>query len=155
MIINDFLDFQSRLFKISSIKSKIFDNDFEIMMNNLNLEYNLHIDDIFCKNKYKRYFLLFNESFKAFIDLFLLLIQSGCNKLFWVIGLDKRRDSYICVCLCIWDTWVNDSRMWWRSLEHFCEHHWWVCKFDISCQKKRVFNRFLNKVVRVSIFIIF
>ena len=117
---------------------------------NLNLEYNLRIDDIFSKNRYKRCSLLFSECFKTFIGLFLLLIQSGYNKLFCVIGLNRRRGSCICVCLCIWDTWVSGSRMWWRSLEHFCEHRWRVCKFDIFCQKKRVSSRFLNEVARVS-----
>ena len=74
MIINDLLDFQSQFFKISLIKSKIFDNDFEIMMNNLNLEYNLRIDNIFCKNKYKKYFFLFSKYFRIFINFFLLFI---------------------------------------------------------------------------------
>src|SRR5205809_6356289 len=101
MIINDFLDFQSQFFKIFPIKSKTFDDDFEIMMNNLNLEYNLHIDNIFYKNRYRKYFLLFSECFETFINLFLLLIQSECNKLFCAIGLDRRRGSCICACLCI------------------------------------------------------
>ena len=63
MIINDFLDFQNQFFKISSIKPKIFDDDFEITMNNLNLEHNLHIDDIFCKNKYKIKYIIINNNF--------------------------------------------------------------------------------------------
>jgi len=74
MIINDLLDFQSQFFKIFSIKSKIFDDDFEIMMNNLNLKHNLRIDNIFCKNKHKRNFLFFSEYFETFIDLFILFI---------------------------------------------------------------------------------
>jgi len=117
-------------------------------MNSLNLERSLRIDDIF---RHRRCFLLFSECFGAFISLFLLLIQSGCSKLFCAIGLDRRRGSCICACLCIWDTWVNDSSTRWRSLEHFCGHRWRVCKFDTSCQKKRVSSRFLNEVARVSV----
>src|SRR5437773_2153079 len=101
MIINDFLNFQNRFFKISSIKSKIFNNDFEIMINKLNLKHNLRINNIFYKNKYRRYFLLFSEFFKIFIDLFLLFIQSGYNKLFCMIDLNKRYNSCICIFLCI------------------------------------------------------
>ena len=101
MIINDFLDFQNQFFKISSIKSKIFNDDFEIMMNNLNSEYNLRINNIFYKNKYRKYFLFFNKYFKIFINLFLLFIQSEYNKLFCMIDLDKRYDSCICIYFCI------------------------------------------------------
>src|SRR5947207_14789482 len=97
MIINDLLDFQSQLFKIFPTRSKIFNNDFEIMMNNLNLEHNLRIDNIFYKNRYKKYFLLFNEYFETFINLFLLFIQNEYNKLFCVIDLNRRHDSCIYV----------------------------------------------------------
>src|SRR5947207_14953406 len=101
MIINNFLNFQSQFFKISSIKSKIFNDDFEIMINNLNLEYNLYINNIFYKNKYKKYFLFFNKYLKIFINLFLLFIYNEYNKLFYIINLNKRYDSCICVYLCI------------------------------------------------------
>ena len=74
MIINDFLNFQNQFFKIFLIKSKIFNDNFEIIINNLNLKYNLYINNIFYKNKYKKNFFLFNKYFETFIDLFLLFI---------------------------------------------------------------------------------
>ena len=71
------------------------------MMNNLNLKYNLYINNIFYKNKYKKYFFLFNEYFEIFINLFLLFIQNENNKLFYIIDLNKKYDSCIYIYLYI------------------------------------------------------
>src|SRR5947207_1327646 len=101
MIINNLLDFQNQFFKISLTRSKIFNDDFEIMINNLNLKHNLHIDNIFYKNKYRKYFLLFNKYFKTFINLFLLFIQSEYNNLFYIINLIKNIIFYIIIICCV------------------------------------------------------